>query len=168
MQLILFILMVLPNGKLIYTNGQYYANSGYLPNYANIQYQQATLIAKSTTIPTATSFNLNLPSQLVNYPRFMIIISMKLKSGSYRKDLNSLTISNLNWSLKDSNDRVYDSIQYWWGICFKTNTNIGCGTTHKSTSTGTTITLTTDTFLTIESNVSTTDMEIFEVDFLIF
>lgn len=146
-----------------------YNNNGYLPDYSSIQYQRPTLIAKSTIIPNyGTSFKVMLPWSIITYPRFIILIGLKLKDGASRTDLTELSISNLSLHLNDSNDRVYASMRYWWAICWQSTNNIYCATTQKSTSTGTTITMPQDNFLTIQHTVSVSQMQIFEVNFIIF
>lgn len=146
-----------------------YNNNGYLPDYSSIQYQRPTLIAKSTIIPNYnTPFKVMLPQSIITYPRFIILIGLKLKDGASRTDLTDLSISNLSLHLNASNDRVYASMRHWWAICWQSTNNIYCATTQKSTSTGTTITMPQDNFLTIEHSVSVSQMQIFEVNFSIF
>lgn len=109
-----------------------------------------------------------LPQSIITYPRFIILIGLKLKDGASRTELMSLSISNLSLYLHGSNDRVYDSMRYWWAICWQSTNNIYCATTQKSTSTGTTIYIPQDNFLTIEHMVYLNNMQDFEVNFSIF
>lgn len=159
----------MPNGKILSINNRLYNNSGYLPDYSSIQYQQPTLITKSTIIPQySTPFNVTLPQPLITYPRFIVLIRLKLNDGAHREDLISLDISNLSLYLAGTNDRVYSVIQYWWVICWQASNNIYCAITQKSTSSSTTITMPQDNFLTIEHSVGVSKMQIFEVNFIIF
>lgn len=161
--------IILPDGKILSINNKLYNNNGYLPDYSSIQYQQPTLITKSTIIPQyETPFNVTLPQPLITYPRFIVLIGLKLNDGASREDLMSLNISNLSVYLDDTNDRVYDTMSYWWVICWKSTNNIYCATTKKSTATGTTITMPQDNFLTISHRVGLSQMQIFEVNFIIF
>lgn len=114
----------MPDGKILSINNRLYNNSGYLPDYSSIQYQQPTLITKSTIIPQYdTPFNVTLPQYLITYPRFIVLIGLKLNDGASREDLMSLNISNLSVYLDDTNDRVYSSIRYWWVICWQSSNN---------------------------------------------
>ena len=160
---------MLPDGKILSINNRLYNNSGYLPDYSSIQYQRPTLIAKSTIIPNYnTPFNVMLPQSIITYPKFIILIGLKLKDGASSTELMELSISNLSLYLHGSNDKVYASMRYWWAICWQSTNNIYCATTHKSTSTGTTVHIPQDNFLTIAHNVGLSKMQIFEVNFIIF
>lgn len=160
---------MLPDGKILSINNKLYNNSGYLPDYSSIQYQKPTLIAKSTFIPNyETPFNVTLPQSLITYPRFIVLVGLKLEDGADRTDLITLNISNLSLYLDDTNDRVYNTISYWWAICWQSTNNIYCATTQKSTGTSATIKMPQDNFLTIAHRVYLGTMQTFEVNFIIF
>lgn len=161
--------IILPDGKILSINNRLYNNSGYFPDYNSIQYQRPTLIAKSTMIPQhEVPFNVTLPQPLITYPRFIVLIGLKLEDGASSADVMSLYISNLSIYLSEVNDEAYSSIRYWWVICWQSINNVYCATTQKSTSTGVTIKMPQDNFLTISHRIDSYQIETFEVNFIIF
>lgn len=153
----------LPDGKILSINNRLYNNSGYIPDYNSIQYQSATLISASTTI--ASNITLSLPQPFNIYQRIILIIEAQNHSD-VRTDNVSITVNGVY--LNDSNDKVYaTSLSRWWlfGIQFN---NLFLCTTHRSTSTGLSLSTNTNNYITINTTFNTHYLQTCNVYFGIY
>lgn len=123
------------------------------------------MIAQTTTIPSAnTDFIFNLPQAFSTYQHIILVI--QAQAAQYKQSSVFLTI-NGNY-LSGSNDAIYTTnITTWWlfGIQFN---NLFLCTTHKSTSTGMSIAVNNNNYITVRCSTGGSSLSMFNVYFGIY
>lgn len=157
----------MPDGKLIYTNKQYYTSTGYLPSYVNIQYQVPTLLMSSTLMPEKnTDTNYNIPLPINKYPRWIICLALM---GHDLTSYPTIIFGNTVGYIANGNDAVKENEWSRWYIMAHQvyNTTYTMITSSKQIFTSDASELTNDSYITLNIN-DTTWLSNISLNFVIF